>query len=129
MNIDQSKDNQNSLKNIDEKIFKELETELITTSLEGSVQLRFLITCNIGKSLVKICMYKEDNHKLPHIHVSYKDEGDISVCIDSGRILAGKMKGKLLKKVLAWVGRHKESLLNCWEQIQSGQAPELNWVS
>lgn len=72
---------------------------------------------------VKVHIYKEDNHPRPHIHIYYKSEHSISLCIKSGKVLAGNMPRKYLKPILGWQAKHKSFLLKQWEAVQSGSKP------
>ena len=58
----------------------------------------------------------EGNHVLPHIHAAY-GEYNISIEIETGRILEGNLPRKKEKMATAWVVEHKEKLLTDWKNI------------
>ena len=59
---------------------------------------------------------KENNHKLPHIHVYYA-EYQISIAIETGNILARNLPKQQMKHAVKWVLKHKQKLLNEWSSI------------
>jgi len=61
-------------------------------------------------------------HDKPHIHARYQDS-KVSICIETGDILAGKFPPKKLKLVLAWIEIHHDELLADWDIAQSGEEP------
>ena len=72
---------------------------------------------------VKVHIYKEDNHKRPHIHLYYKNDYEASVCIKTGEILAGSMPKKYLKPISKWQIKNSVFLLEQWQAVQNGEKP------
>jgi len=61
-------------------------------------------------------------HNKPHIHARYQNF-KVSICINTGDVLAGELPEKKLKLVIAWVEIHQEELLANWDIAQSGEEP------
>ncbi len=59
---------------------------------------------------------KEGNHTIPHVHAEY-DKYNVSIEIESGRILAGNLPHSQQKIASAWVVSNKEKLLGKWNDI------------
>ena len=53
---------------------------------------------------------------LPHIHAEY-DGYNISIAIDTAKILAGNLPHKQEKVATEWVKKHKDQLLGKWNDI------------
>lgn len=75
---------------------------------------------------LKLYMYKEPNHKRPHIHV-YRAEISASYALDNGEQLAGgKFKKKDEQHIFEyWLQDCKTSLLNAWNDLQEGKSIEV----
>lgn len=58
----------------------------------------------------------EKNHVIPHIHAEY-GKYNISIEIDSQRILAGNLPAKQQKFAQQWVKEHRGELLSKWSDI------------
>lgn len=58
----------------------------------------------------------EQNHSLPHVHAAY-GEYNISINIESGEVLAGKLPKKNQRIAVDWVLSHKEKLMTDWKNI------------
>lgn len=58
----------------------------------------------------------EQNHALPHIHAQY-GEFNISIEIESGRILAGNLPKKNEQLAVDWVVRNRDKLMEDWKNI------------
>lgn len=52
---------------------------------------------------------REQNHSIPHIHVSY-DKYEISIAISDGRVLAGNLPTKQHRIAVDWVRAHADEL-------------------
>jgi hypothetical protein len=113
---------------IDEIALRRLDRSLHLANEIGGVFLRQLITADLIKPQTKVYIYKEGNHKRPHIHVYFGKEDQISLCINTGELLAGSMKQKMLAKVREWVCENRVELLDSWIAIQAGISPELEWL-
>lgn len=66
--------------------------------------------------------YAPKEHNPPHIHVYY--EGfSATMGINSCEILEGKLPGKQVRLVAAWIEIHREELLANWTLCQNGEKP------
>jgi hypothetical protein len=70
-----------------------------------------------------IQMFFMDNkrHKRPHIHVRYQDF-EMALSIPEGEVLEGKLPGKKLRLVQAWIEIHRDELMADWELASQGQS-------
>ncbi len=59
---------------------------------------------------------KEGNHTIPHVHAEY-DKYNVSIEIESGKILAGNLPRSQQKIASDWVVSNKERLLSKWNNI------------
>lgn len=59
---------------------------------------------------------KEGNHIIPHIHAAY-DKYNVSIEIETGKILAGNLPRPQQKIASDWVVRNRENLLGKWNSI------------
>jgi hypothetical protein len=71
-----------------------------------------------------IYMYPFDNerHNVPNIHVKYQREFTV-ISIPEAEIINGKLPGKKLDLVRAWIHIHEEDLIANWDLAVNGQAP------
>lgn len=63
-------------------------------------------------------------HKEPHFHVELSNGNEASISVSNGKILAGKIDGKSLKIIQAWVLLHKEELWDRWNNAVIGSKIE-----
>lgn len=71
-----------------------------------------------------IHLYYMDNtrHKMPHIHVSYQDDEAV-IALPEGEVLEGRIPGKKLKLVHAWIEIHRDELMADWQLAARGDKP------
>jgi hypothetical protein len=70
---------------------------------------------------LKIKMYQEHGHKLPHLHVDYGRHNHVaSYSIEPTEVLEGSLPSKHHAAVQFWIRRNKAKLLQLWDSIQSG---------
>ncbi len=113
---------------MDESSFRQLKHELIQAAIVGTYQKKELVLQDARRPSLKVYMYKEPNHKRPHVHVYFGPETDVSICLKTREILAGSLGSKLLKPIKLWVQEHEADLNQTWNEIQRGEKPELLWV-
>lgn len=72
-----------------------------------------------------ITMYAEgsEKHREPHFHARYQGRY-VSISIQSGEILAGKIAGKQSKLVQKWRNLHIGELEQAWETLLAGDIPD-----
>lgn len=74
---------------------------------------------------MKIKIYQEKGHKLPHIHIGYgKKNHAASYSIESGDRLEGDLPKKYDSDVVFWLNRNRCQILEIWHTLQKGNAHE-----
>lgn len=74
---------------------------------------------------LKLKMYQEKGHALPHLHVDYGHaRHSASFSLDPPKRLEGGLRSREEAIVLAWIGANKDELLAAWQSLQSG-SPNL----
>lgn len=68
--------------------------------------------------------YAPKEHNPPHIHAIYQNDEAV-LRISDGEITAGKIPGKQVKLVQAWIEIHREELMANWDLCQNGEKPFL----
>jgi hypothetical protein len=75
---------------------------------------------------LKLKMYQERGHSLPHLHIDYgKDHHVASYSIDPVARLEGTLQRRYDYPVSHWIESHKDKLLELWGTLQGGGTPEL----
>jgi len=75
---------------------------------------------------LKLKMYQERGHPLPHLHIDYGKEHHIaSYSIDPTRRLDGSLARKYDSAITTWIGQHKVMLIDLWNRLQDGDHPEI----
>ena len=70
---------------------------------------------------LKLKMYQEKGHHLPHIHVDYGNtKHAASYSISDGLRIEGNLSTKYDKVVSEWVLLHRDKLIETWKQLQAG---------
>ena len=70
--------------------------------------------------IVSMYFFDSRRHELPHIHVKYQGEEAV-LSIPEGEVLEGKINGKKLRLVQAWIEIHREELMADWELASQGE--------
>lgn len=74
---------------------------------------------------VKVKMYQEQHNK-PHVHLDIgSDRHSVSIDIENQEVLAGTMDKKYRKRVISWIQKNQEKLLELWNLMQEGQTINL----
>jgi Domain of unknown function (DUF4160) len=72
---------------------------------------------------LKLKIYQERGHAMPHIHVDYgKQHHAASYSIDPAARLEGTLHRKYDDSVISWVQQHKDTLFKIWTALQAGAA-------
>ena len=68
-----------------------------------------------------VYMYGKDHqqHHIPHIHVEYQDNEAV-FSIPDGKLLEGKLPGKKIQLVKAWIIINQEDLMADWNLAIKG---------
>lgn len=81
--------------------------------------LEFLI---LKKEKMKIKMYQEIGHSMPHVHIDFGElEHQASYSIKDEKRLVGDLPKKYEKELLSWIAENKSSLLTLWSEAQAGK--------
>lgn len=74
---------------------------------------------------IVIRMYFEASapHHHPHFHAYYQNEVAV-YRMDRIELIGGSLPRRQRRRVEAWAELHRDELLACWEQVQSGELPE-----
>ena len=110
---------------LDDDAFHRLRRNLIQAAIIGTFQKKELVFQNKRRPELRVYMYKEPNHKRPHVHIYFGNEVETSICVKTREVLAGAMNAKFLKPIASWVAEHESDLVNAWSEIQQGKKPEL----
>ncbi len=70
--------------------------------------------------IVQMYYVDDKQHHLPHIHAKYQADS-ASLAIESGEVLAGRLRPRQIRLVQAWIEIHREDLLADWELAVNGQ--------
>ena len=75
---------------------------------------------------LKIKMYQERGHALPHLHVDYGKQHHVaSYSLDPPARLEGDLDTKYDRKIVGWIAVHKAQLLKVWNRLQAGDRFEM----
>jgi len=97
--------------------------DLLTRSARrGHVNdLEFLL---LKRGDLKVKMYQEPGHALPHIHIDYGRKNHIAAySIDPVSRLAGTLEKKYEQTATEWISSRRLQLLELWAAVQSGRDP------
>ncbi len=80
--------------------------------------IEFLI---VRTQKLKIKMYQEHKHQIPHIHIDYGSEiHSAAYQINPPALIAGHMKREYNASILGWLELNRDSLLKIWDAAHSG---------
>lgn len=92
---------------------------LLGTSRQGKTLLLEKLLIKMGA--LKLKMYQEPGHKLPHIHIDYGQANHVaSYSISPAERIAGTLDRRYDKAVVEWIESRKDALLALWEVFQTG---------
>ncbi|WP_339783667.1 DUF4160 domain-containing protein [uncultured Marinobacter sp.] len=70
---------------------------------------------------MKIKIYQEKGHHLPHIHIDYgRQRHAASYSIESGDRLDGNLSKKYDSDVLSWIEMNRDQIIEIWHTLQAG---------
>ncbi|EFI3601863.1 DUF4160 domain-containing protein [Escherichia coli] len=101
-----------------QKLFaqKDLLTEKRRSSGGGFMEILL-----VKRQNMKIKIYQEKGHQLPHIHIDYgKQAHTASYAIQSGDRIEGDLPKKYDSDVSSWLGRNRDKILEIWNALQAG---------
>lgn len=74
---------------------------------------------------MKIKIYQEKGHSLPHIHIDYgRQQHAASYAIGSSERIEGSLSKKYDSDVSSWLERNREKVLEIWNALQAGAPHE-----
>ncbi|CQH43949.1 TPA: DUF4160 domain-containing protein [Yersinia enterocolitica] len=95
---------------------KDLLTEKKRSSGGGFMEILL-----VKRKLMKIKIYQEKGHQLPHIHIDYgKQKHAASYAIESGVRIEGNLPNKYDSDVSSWLGRNRNKIIEIWNALQAG---------
>ena len=99
---------------------KDLLTEPRRPSRNGFMEILLAKRKNM-----KIKIYQEKGHQLPHIHIDYGDQHhSASYTIESGERIEGSLHKKYDVDISTWLDRNRSKVLEIWNALQLGAAYE-----
>ncbi len=94
------------------------EIDLHTRPSAGGGWVEFLV---IKFDDLKVKMYQEKGHQLPHLHIDYGKRHHVAAySIQDGVIIEGNLARKYDKVVQSWILENEEALLKLWNIAQDG---------
>jgi hypothetical protein len=83
----------------------------------------------IKRQNMKLKIYQEKGHHLPHIHIDYGNQNHVaSYAIETGERLEGSLPKKYDQDVLSWLEYNRAKVLEIWQVLQVGE-PHGNLIS
>ncbi|WP_312678835.1 DUF4160 domain-containing protein [Stutzerimonas nitrititolerans] len=74
---------------------------------------------------IKIKIYQERGHALPHVHIDYGKKYHIaSFAIKPAARIEGSLSKKYDKAIISWITERHEDLLKIWSEMQQGNEPK-----
>ena len=74
---------------------------------------------------LKIKIYQERGHALPHVHIDYgKTHHIASFSISPAERIEGSLSKKYDKEIIAWISARREEILKIWSEMQQGNEPK-----
>lgn len=101
-----------------QKLFaqKDLLTEPRRRSRSGIMEILLAKRKNM-----KIKIYQEKGHHLPHIHIDYGRQQHAASCaIETGERIEGDLSKKYDNDVSNWLERNRNKVLEIWNSLQEG---------
>jgi len=75
---------------------------------------------------LKLKMYQEKGHLMPHLHVDYGRKHHVaSYAIDEPERLEGTLDTKYDQQITEWIIENRGGLLRIWSSLQSGADPSM----
>jgi hypothetical protein len=97
--------------------------DLLTKPSRSSPGSMELLVVKLDRLKIKI--YQEKGHSLPHIHIDYGKQHHVaSFSIDPPARIEGKLSNKYDRSVQKWLTGNKEVLVALWGALQSGESPD-----
>lgn len=79
----------------------------------------------LKKENIKLKMYQEKGHAMPHFHVDYGREiHSASYAIETGERIEGALATKYDRTISTWAQTNRGPLLAVWNALQSGSSEQ-----
>src|SRR5579864_66653 len=96
--------------------------DLLTRDSGGGGYVELLV---LRRKALKIKMYQELGHKLPHVHIDYANRTHVaSYSIRTGERLAGRITSAYDKTIKEWIKDNRNGLTKLWMVAQEGGQTE-----
>jgi hypothetical protein len=97
----------------------------LLTEPKRSAGSGFMEILLVKRKNMKIKIYQEKGHSLPHIHIDYGTQHHVaSYAIESGERIEGNLARKYDSDVFNWLERNREKVLEIWNALQTGAPHE-----
>ena len=84
----------------------------------------------VKKQALKIKIYQEVGHSMPHIHIDYgKVHHTASYSIETAQMIEGNLPRKYDRNVTNWIEKNKNKLLEVWGTLQEGNDHHIPLVA
>lgn len=91
------------------------------TQPQSKSRIGMLEVLLIRKQKMKIKIYQEKGHHLPHVHIDYGNNNHVaSYVIKTGERLDGNLSKKYDKVVFDWLEDNREKVFKAWSELQAG---------
>ncbi|WP_252106043.1 MULTISPECIES: DUF4160 domain-containing protein [unclassified Halomonas] len=105
-----------------QKLFAQRDLLIEPRKLSGSGFMEILLA---KRKDMKIKIYQEKGHRLPHIHIDYgKQRHAASYAIETGERIEGKLSKQYDSDVSSWLDRNRGKVLEIWNALQASTQHE-----
>ncbi|MBP1475421.1 DUF4160 domain-containing protein [Frateuria sp. MAH-13] len=113
-----------NLNDLASKLQKDLGwVDLLTRPSRSSHGSMELLVVKLDRLKIKI--YQEKGHSLPHIHVDYGKQHHVATfSIDPPARIEGKLSNKYDRSVQEWLTNNREGIVALWAALQAGESPD-----
>lgn len=99
---------------------KDLLTEPRRSSGNGFIEVVL-----VKRENMKLKIYEEQGHRLPHIHIDYGKQHHVATyAIETGERIEGSLSKKYDSDVSDWLERNRGKVLEIWSALQAGKPYE-----
>lgn len=99
---------------------KDLLTEPRRSSGNGFIEVVL-----VKRENMKLKIYEEQGHRLPHIHIDYGKQHHVATyAIETGERIEGSLSKKYDSDVSDWLERNRSKVLEIWRALQAGKPYE-----
>jgi Domain of unknown function (DUF4160) len=99
--------------------------DLLSRPTRGTGEYPVLEQLLLKKQNIKLKMYQERRHPMPHFHVDYGSEiHTASYVIGTGERIEGNLSRKYDRAISARAQANKDPLLATWNAMQSGESEQ-----